>query len=93
MNNLYPSHQADALFGKLATDTNLREQMLRNPRETLSLFGFEIDSSELTQPRKIASEATLIESAQVTRRQKEIDQQGTLAIAVFVLNQSTGRTS
>jgi len=85
MSNLYPGHHAEALLNKLAVDSVLRDQLLRNPQETLSAFGFEIDPNELSATPTIASEAVLADSAALTRRQRDDEKSGQLAIMVFVL--------
>ncbi len=85
MNNLYPVHQAQALLNNLAKDAALREQLLRSPQETLSSFGFDFRFDELAAPPTIASEIALAEAADLITRQKQGEERGTLAIAVFVL--------
>ena len=85
MNNLYPVHRAQALLSNLANNAALREQLLQSPRETLSSFGFDIRSDELAASPSIASEIALAETANLIKRQKESEERGTLAIAVFVL--------
>ncbi|HEU4663774.1 MAG TPA: hypothetical protein VFS55_07070 [Dokdonella sp.] len=85
MHHFYPAAQANSLLNELAGNAALRTQLLQNPRDTLSTFGFDISADVPLAQRAVARESDLAESAKLASRCSNAERQQTLAIAVLIL--------
>lgn len=83
MSTMYAYEQATGLLSDLATNAELRSQLLANPEATFRKYGFKVDPSQLPAERKLAGQVQLEKTARDNRDRQEARERSVSDLFMF----------